>query len=254
MSIKPLYIVTLDVLGFKHLIDKRPLDEIVKMYKGLIEIGTPRNFSISEESSKTNNSFREDVVLEHAVFSDSMIIWTEPTERNINYFGYLLSLLVGRSIEIKLPLRFGIAYGECEMNIREQMFVGKPIIDAYQTESNQEWIGGAFHKSCYSAPYFDLMKGLNFAFPYDVPTKAEKEPKLEFAVNWVCSTFYHNRNLENLRSAVIEGADRAKQKHKEKWLNTLNFIDSLYKCNRLTPLLQRMAQKPRVTTEQPVSH
>jgi len=226
MSIKPLYIVTLDVLGFKHLIDKRPLDEIVKMYKDLIEIGTPIKFRISKESSKTNNSATEDIILEHTVFSDSMIIWTEPTKNNINYFGYFLSLLVGHSIVKQLPLRFGIAYGECEMDISAQMFVGKPIIDAYQTESNQEWIGGAFHTSCYSAPYFELMKGLNFAFPYDVPIKEEKEPKLEFAVNWVCSTFYYDRNLEDLRSAVIEGADKAKQKHKEKWLNTLNFIDS----------------------------
>jgi hypothetical protein len=226
MSIQPLYIATLDVLGFKNLIDKRPLDEIVKMYQELLEIGTPIKFSVSKESSNANNSITEDMFLMHTVFSDSMIIWTEPTKNNINYFVYFLSLLMGHSILKQLPLRFGIAYGECEMDISAQIFVGRPIVDTYQTESNQEWIGGAFHKSCYSAPYFDLMKGLKFALPYDVPIKEEKEPKLEFAVNWVCSTLYYDRNLEGLRSALIEGADKAKQKYKKKWLNTLHFIDS----------------------------
>ena len=226
MSIKQLYIVTFDILGFKSLIEEHPLVNIVKMYRDLIKIGTPIKFRSTKESSKANDSFTEDIVLKHTVFSDSMIIWTEPTKSNINYFIYLLSLLMGNSILKQLPLRFGIAYGKCEMDISAQIFVGQPIIDAHLTESNQEWIGGAFHKSCYSSPYFDLMKGLKFALPYDVPIKEEKEPKLEFAVNWVRSNFYHDRNLENLRSAVIEGVDKAKQKHKEKWLNTLNFIDS----------------------------
>ena len=227
MSRRPQYIVTLDVLGFKHLINTRPLDEIVEMYKDLIDVGTPIKFSISGESSKTTNLVAEDIIIEHTVFSDSMIIWTEPTKSNITYFGYFLSLLMEHSIVKQLPLRFGIAYGECEMDIGAQIFVGKPIVDAYQTESNQEWIGGAFHKSCYSAPYFDLMKNLNFAISYNIPIKGEKEHKLEFAVNWVHSHFYKNSNLEDLRSAVIEGADKANQKHKKKWLNTVHFIDSI---------------------------
>ena len=225
MSIKQLYIVTFDILGFKSLIEEHPLVNIVKMYRDLIKIGTPIKFRSTKESSKAKDSFTEDIVLKHTVFSDSMIIWTEPTKSNINYFIYLLSLLMGNSILKQLPLRFGIAYGKCEMDISAQIFVGQPIIDAHLTESNQEWIGGAFHKSCYSSPYFDLMKGLKFALPYDVPIK--KKPKPEFAVNWAANDLNYDWNLEDFRSALHKGADKAKSPYKAKWWNTVSFIDSL---------------------------
>ena len=100
MSSDPLYMVTLDVLGFKNLIEERPLADIVKMYRELIKIGTPIKFRLNKESPKAKDSFKEDTVLKHTVFSDSMIIWTEPTKSNINYFNYSFPFITGNYTQL----------------------------------------------------------------------------------------------------------------------------------------------------------
>jgi hypothetical protein len=220
MSINP-YIVMLDVLGFKNLVNSNPLDKIIEMYQDLIKESKPVRFDTSSGP----------IILDYTVFSDSIIIWTEPTKDNINYLCYFLSSLIGYSIKKCMPLRFGIAYGECEMDKCKNIFIGKPIIDAHQTESNQQWIGGAFHESCYDAPYFDLMKYLRFAYIYNVPVKNGTKPKTEYAVNWVCSNFFPDwqADLTNIKNAIVRGTETAEKKDKVKWCNTSIFIDCLLK-------------------------
>ena len=47
MSIKQRYIIMLDVLGFKNLVNSTPLDEIINMYLNLIKESEPVRFNTS---------------------------------------------------------------------------------------------------------------------------------------------------------------------------------------------------------------
>ncbi|KRF09637.1 hypothetical protein ASG89_15580 [Paenibacillus sp. Soil766] len=65
------------------------------------------------------------------------------------------------------------------------MYISQPIVDAYLTEQNQQWFGGACHTSCLNAPFFqNVVVGNGLVIPYEVPVKNEGR-YLDNAIEWV---------------------------------------------------------------------
>jgi len=83
------------------------------------------------------------------------------------------------------------------MDKLRNIYFGKPIIDAYELEEAQQWMGGALHPSVFTR--IELIKLekrdlIGFDAPiyhYPVPIKEEYKMKnresVEFALNWVQS-------------------------------------------------------------------
>lgn len=76
-----------------------------------------------------------------------------------------------------------MAEGEFVVDKENNIHIGQALVDAYETESQQEWVGGAIHPSFGydwqdSQVHHDLVT-------YEVPTKEGASVKLSCAINYL---------------------------------------------------------------------
>jgi hypothetical protein len=132
------------------------------------------------------------------VFSDSILVWSEPVlddppETGQNFFSYV-SILFGLALHEGLALRVGVAYGDCIVEPDAGLYVGRPIVDAYETEQVQDWVGVACHASCFECPHSRnlCMRGaangwqVGPLIEYDIPIKsgASMDKPIRHTTDW----------------------------------------------------------------------
>jgi hypothetical protein len=213
----PYLIAMCDVLGFTSLVATTPLDEIHDRYLALVAQLEPHLlFRIK------TGTYEREIVLNRVVFSDTILMWA-PVGETMELLPSVLGQLVARAMG-SMPLRAGLAFGECVIDPASELYVGQPIIDAYHTEQAQEWVGGAFHPSCWRSPGLHdvLCKGYErSAVKYPVPVKAGAEP-LEYALNWpaLAGPDFPVETLVASEASAAPGP-------RAKWQNTRRFYDAV---------------------------
>jgi hypothetical protein len=148
--------------------------------------------------------------------------------------------LVLTGLEMGLPLRIGLAFGDCVVQPSRQLFVGLPFVYAYETEQRQEWVGGACHNSCYFAPGFGWYPihedewrtdpwsyqsslELRHLVQHQIPVKpGTTGPSLDIALNWP-SMIEFGRVSRMDRELTEKCTSSAGQEGGEKWRNTRLF-------------------------------
>jgi hypothetical protein len=152
------YVAFCDVLGFRQMILKEDLKTIALKYDTMLR--EAKAFCLMV---KRYPSLKPWIAKRYrggsATFNDSILLWSNPTERGVNgalddsdlFFSYVGGVF---SIALKMgfPMRIGIAYGMCIIDPTTSLFLGLPIIQAYATEQVQDWIGVACHPSCFTSP------------------------------------------------------------------------------------------------------
>jgi hypothetical protein len=221
MASAPYLVAMCDVLGFSNLVATATLDEIHRRYLALVaHLGPHPVFRI-----KTGSHERE-VVLNRVVFSDTILFWA-PAGDAMELLPHWVAETMGQAME-SMPLRAGLAFGECIIDPANELYVGQPIIDAYHTEQAQEWIGGAFHPSCWRWPGLRdvLCKGYaRSAVKYAVPVKASGPTggiRLEYALNWPALV---GPDFSVKTLTALEG--RAGATAKVKWQNARRFYEAV---------------------------
>ena len=167
-------------------------------------------------------TYEREMVLNRVVFSDTILMWALVGE-TMELLPGILGRLVARAMD-SMPLRAGLAFGDCVIDPANELYVGQPIIDAYHTEQAQEWVGGAFHPSCWRRPGLRdvLCRGYErSAVKYAVPVKAGAEP-LDYALNWPALAS-PDFSVETLTAS--EG--RAAPGPKAKWQNARRFYQTV---------------------------
>jgi hypothetical protein len=129
---------------------------------------------------------------QRAHFSDTLLLWTNPITNEGGYkemeeicFFHTVGQIVFNAFINGIPLRAGIGFGECYVDRRTSTYLGPAIVDAYEVEAAQEWIGAALHPNCpiYRIPH----RGHHYRgqlVRYQVPTKTESRLNLETAIDW----------------------------------------------------------------------
>lgn len=175
------YVAMIDILGFRTMLDTTPLAEVVRQIGNLL-VNSKRRLAAASRSVDGQVHSRTLGVMH---FSDTVLMWTPPVEdRESGYIagGHLflaVTELIYRSFIAGLPLRAGIGYGECFIDPEKHIFVGSAIADAYETETAQEWIGGALHPDVpWGVPYMGTL------VEYLVPVKSGATVILRIALNW----------------------------------------------------------------------
>ena len=71
------------------------------------------------------------------VFSDTIVMWSEDqspvTAPGSRSFFHFVAAFFGSALKLDLPLRTGIAFGDCVIEPERSLFAGQPIIAAYLT-------------------------------------------------------------------------------------------------------------------------
>jgi hypothetical protein len=211
-----------DVLGFKDFVSKTSLDDVRAAYHQLLvnaKDGT--DLPIFKIYHDRPPEVERETVPFH-VFSDTILIWQHGSGgEHLQNFFQAAALLIASSVEIQLPLRGGISYGECIMDERNNIFLGQPLIDAHETESAQEWIGAAYHKSVLSSPYGEnfVKFGRDQICEYKAPLKRCAKVDLSGYVSW-----WHGYASPNVIDDLMMLRSRSTRRNvRKKFDNTIEF-------------------------------
>lgn len=225
-----------DVLGFKALIKKTPLNEISKKYENLTDataafnrahdykVDVPRLFSDHPIGKQWCYRY---------LFSDSIILISNDASGHsclkLLVYGWRLMQFF---LSAKIPLRGGISFGEIFLNLEKNIILGKTLIDAYDLQEKQDWIGASIEKSVEKAypNLFKIIKNpknvLNpLFFLYDVPFKTGETQKMH-TLNWRLNLVVE----KGIRSLFSKSEDIT---IKKKVLNSLNYAKTVRDSNQV---------------------
>ena len=139
----------------------------------------------------------------------------------------------------------GIAYGECAIRPSDGVYLGPPLVDAYQTEQAQEWIGAACHPSCQDSRDWTWYTGMTGSpiGAYDVPVKPTASVELEWCLNGPD----HPGPLEFTEVGKWLSQQAAESDpHANKWRNTLQFF-----LRQMDHWYAEMEEEPPTVTKNP---
>lgn len=214
------FIAFFDVLGFGARLRQSGLWEVLSTYRNLvaakIEAGTLPVLSSRGVTHRQVGS---------TIFSDCIILWCNDDWEAIQSLVSASAHLIAAAIDIGWPLRGGMAYGQCVLDRDTRIFIGQPIIDAYETEESQQWIGAALHQSVQEHPSLGERIGrLDDIIEYDVPTK-KGQPALSHAVHWCPYSSRARASIEEMkRNLDMMKPNREKQKVTRYYDLTLAYI------------------------------
>ena len=177
-----MFIGMFDVLGFKNIVKaEKVLMNLISHYQELLHL------KIEAATIPVISPNRLQIEkIGNTVFSDTILFWCDDDRESLDSFLVSCAYLIAAAIDSSWPLRGGIAYGTAVMSKRDRIFVGQPIIDAHKMESCQQWIGAAFHPTCFEHDVFSKMVVRHDAIvTYPVPTGRKKDRiKSDYAVHW----------------------------------------------------------------------
>lgn len=273
-----------DVLGFKELLRDADLSGLHERYRQLLR-AVNRSAVVTAASERDPWQFTTTSYIGHTVFSDSIILWSPPVPRKkVNYrtgqwkyrddwgsglgrafgqdlrFFLSVSSLIGIGLVRGFPLRIGIAFGDCVIEPDKSIFLGQPLVDAFETERRQQWIGAVCHPSCIVPFVTDhLLKPQNpppgrfasipFLVRYDIPVQQLQNastilPPLLWSVDW---PRFSDSEVEKVLIAAT-----ARYKHNPnisvKWENALKFYQERRRAlSEMAATLVEQAHKQPVT-------
>lgn len=237
-KIQSRYVAFCDVIGFKKIIMTEKLLDVVNRYNSLIEDAK----RIAESVSIPNLNHFHEYNLSYTIFSDSIFAWSDSFSNQVddiwkydNSFLHMVSILFGLGLQYNLPFRIGIAYGECIINPEKNIFLGIPLIEAYETEGEQEWIGIACHQSCLNSPIsqnlcFTTTEGISCGaiIPYNVPYKPKSIRSSKYTLDWP-KWINNSEGVEKfIENRILTSK---KEKYQRKWEKTLDFYTE--RCKEL---------------------
>jgi hypothetical protein len=194
-NIQKYTIALCDILGFKKTVQSNPVDQVVRSV--LIPLKFALNDAINYDVTKdeefpaniTLSQINEQSKIGVSWFSDTILMYTkEDQDENLRKLIYAVARFLFRTSQIPhAQIRCGIAYGEAHIDVKEQIFVGCPIVEAYLLEEDQKWSGGALTEEaanrvpeCFRYGQFPIDWPL---VCYDAPLKMGAKPS-NIAVNW----------------------------------------------------------------------
>jgi hypothetical protein len=216
------FVALFDILGFKDLVKTDNLDEVYKTFRGILNIKS----DINEMAGHLDALLQENCISMHN-YSDTFLIYTSDInncdQKTVDKrFHALLascdSLFISAN-ENKLPIRGAISAGE--LIISEGIYIGKPIVEAYENEQQQEWIG-----CCISNDAINLISkdALNdhirekAVVLYEVPCK-DGDIKKVYVYNWTLSVLFKKGDYR-----ILNKRDRHDWPTERKHRNTWDFI------------------------------
>lgn len=219
------YVAICDVLGFSKLISDTPLSRVNYRYHELLsEFWDMAHGLIGKWEPG------------HTVFSDTILLWSATPKEHDHYvfaFFFTLTSFMRTALLHGLPLRVGVAFGGTVIDPRKGIYIGRPIVEAYITEQRQDWMGGAFHPSCFRAPKserlrvrrlsdMECMDAVAVRYPVPVNKKNLPGPALNWAIDWPGFMI----GFPILERSITKTLRQSRHTpYAQKWQNTMHYFE-----------------------------
>jgi hypothetical protein len=223
------FVALFDILGYKDLVRRNDLTKVFNAHMAAIK-------NVKDMIGHLEAVLRKNPLITIRTFSDTFLIYTSDISEYISNqeeqkidqtFQALLaacdSLFIAAN-ENKLPIRGAITEGE--LIVSDGIEIGEPIIDAYEMEQKQEWIGCWIAKKCIdligSAAQEHLEK--RAIVQYEIPCK-EGSVEQFYSFNWLLSNPFIKLESFDLLEKKEWHDWSAERKHRNTW-KFINFIRS----------------------------
>lgn len=164
------FVAFLDIMGFKDLVGRNTHDFVLEKLTEISKL--IERIRITNEKEEVKLKYNKAELIPF-IFSDSIVIFTNnSTQESVKLLLYACSFILNNSIEIHLPLKGAVAYGEITIDKAKSIFFGQPLIDAYLLQDELKYYGLILHNSvdkCLYDEKFDLNTHL---FRNITPTKS----------------------------------------------------------------------------------
>ena len=229
-----------DILGSSNLVKSSSLMELKDFHLKNINIilkSTIPHFGEIIESPRPEEVFQNGLV-GYTIFSDTIIFYSLSDDRD-GYRNVLNAVYRLIAMPMFTPIykyRVGISYGEFYHNQKENIYIGKALVDANDLEKVQQWSGAALTEEA-GNKFKDNYPENSMLVNYDVPVKlsSENTHKKCSVVNWTLanhdvirenqSWMYREENNSKVHSCSNKDVE-------QKILNTEKFhSDICMQCN-----------------------
>jgi len=151
-------VAVLDVLGFKNRLNQVGLPALRIGYDALRNVVYRQEARMLLNCAVPTGGVGRAVAfgmldVNHELTSDSIFLWCSYSSFSFPPFCGLLLEFFCDVLELGLPLRGGIAVGECDMDKATRTYLGPTLNEAASVEASQEWIGMSFGPSFEHPPY-----------------------------------------------------------------------------------------------------
>lgn len=207
MRPQPRFFASLDVLGWQSIVSNYHgrLFELHHKYEQLkhgMNIAS-EDISIGRNSAGTITTYIMKV--QHLIVSDTIWLWADDDEASGLALFRACSEIACKALELGLPLRGAIVFGEIVIDTASQIYFGPAINLAVAAEHNQNWVGIGVHDSCRDSASCGHHWGSTWfegeVAEYAVPMK-RCAPKLTHALLWHQRLCDPISKLEMLRNSA----------------------------------------------------
>lgn len=167
------FVAFFDILGYKEIVQNLSINELKDLMEKLLNL--IKRYIFYAELTYDDNK------IDYVIFSDSIVFYSKDLS-DISFKSICLisnsflffSLLEG------MPVRGSISHGEFYIDKEKNIFFGKALVRAYETEGKQKWSGACIcHETIkyINENYTDMISSLEknkFIFQYDVPVSFAK--------------------------------------------------------------------------------
>ncbi len=220
-----------DILGFKNLILNQDLEELIEgklsLFRRLV------SFSIMHgqmpDLPQALKDLREQNRIGLAWFSDTIIFYAKKDD-DISCRNVLetVNWLLFFTMQSETRIRAGIAYNEFFAEPKNEIFLGKAIVEAYELEQAQEWSGATLTLEAAARIPQPNTTGERFQWgicSYEVPMKqASSIKRSNRAIDWTQGThdkydfpWSKDETEPNEEKRLLDGNSY------DKWENTRKF-------------------------------
>lgn len=151
-------VAVLDVLGFKNRLRSEGLPSLRRAYDALrnvvhkLQARMLLNCAVPIGGGGRAAAFGT-LDVDHELTSDSIFVWCSYSSFHFPPFCGLLLEFFCDVLELRIPLRGGIAVGDAVMDKATHTYLGAPLNEAASVEAAQQWIGVSFGPSFAQPPY-----------------------------------------------------------------------------------------------------
>lgn len=214
-----------DVLGFSAWVKNTELQTILDKYHRLMEravLKPNEKGSLSAVQTPDGALLTVGGLPHYAYFSDTILLWCPLIPPAVADFVERCSDLMCEALSMNIPLRGAIALGDAVLDSGTGFFIGKPIVEAHNVESGQEWIGLTLAESAVWSPFLAQLHGTTI-IEYPPPMKERKEDfSSPIVVDW--PRRWRDRNAGECPTAKLKELN-TKSEYATKWLNTIKFAE-----------------------------
>jgi len=223
-----LYLIALfDVLGFSNLVVEKGSQVILDTYQKLIDTVIHSEGYTAFGRVKLGSNYTiggSYTPIKYVYFSDTIILWTSANDTHVSPFLARCADLICEALKIGMPLRGSICFGEAVMNKAANTFIGGAIVEASNIEKNQKWIGATLGAAFFLPELRDAVSETLIVSLFCEHYKEEMPLMSPYlTLDWV--TRWKSKNYPDLVSTLEKLKEKAPEKNKVYYDNTIKFVD-----------------------------